>query len=148
MRRIAVTALVLALLGGTAAAFAVTEALKLEGQAISKLRVTEAFAPDAPCGLRRAWFSFKVRRSGPIDAAVVDAEGRPVRTLASGLRGGTRRIKLFWDGTRDDGSRAAEGEYRLRMRLHREDRTVTTPKGVRLESALVAATRCPRGARG
>lgn len=147
MRRIAVTLLVVALLGGTAAAFAVTEALKLEGQAITKLRVTKAFAPDAPCGPRRATFRFKLRRPGPIDAAVVDAEGRPVRTLATGLAREARRIRLKWNGMRDDGERAAEGEYRLRLRLHREERTVTTPKAVRLESARLAATRCPPGAR-
>ena len=147
MARIGSTLLVLALLGGTAAAFAVTGALKLQGQAISRLRVTKAFAPEAPCGPRRAAFSFRVRRSGRVDAAVVDAEGRPVRTLASGMAHGGRRIRFTWGGTRDDGARAAEGEYRLSLRLHHEDRTVTTPKSVRLESARVAATRCPRGAR-
>ncbi len=144
LRRIAVTLLVFALLGGTAAAFALTEALKLEGRAVLRLRVTEAFAPDASCGPRRAAFAFTLRRSGPIDAAVVDAEGRPVRTLASGLAREARRIRLRWDGTRDDGGRAAEGEYRLRLYLHREDRTVTTPNAVRLESAREAAARCPR----
>lgn len=146
MRRIAVTALVLALLGGTAAAFAYTEALKLRGQALLRLRVTEAFAPEATCPPRRATFAFQVRRSGEVDAVVVDAEGRPVRTLASGLDRGTRRFRLRWDGTGDDGGRAADGEYRLRLYLHREDRTVTTHKAVRLESAREAATRC-RGPR-
>ncbi len=138
--------LVLALLGGTAAAFAFTEALKLEGQAISRLRVTEAFSPDAPCRPRKAAFAFTLRRAGDIDAVVVDAEGRPVRTLASGLAREARRIRLGWDGTRDDGARAAEGEYRLRLYLHRDDRTITTANAVRLESARLAAARC-RGRR-
>ena len=138
--------LVLALLGGTAAAFAYTEALKLRGTALSRLRVTEAFAPEATCPPRRATFAFNVRRAGPIDAAVVDAEGRPVRTLASRVARGGRRLRFRWDGTRDDGRRASDGEYRLRLYLHREDRTVITHKAVRLESARVAATRC-RGPR-
>ncbi len=146
MRRIAVTLLVLALLGGTTAAFALTEALKLEGRAISKVRVTEAFAPEAPCRPRRAAFVFTMRRVGPIDADVVDGDGWAVRTLASDLAPDERRIRLTWDGTRDDGGRAAEGEYRLRLYLHREDRTVTMPKAVRLESAREAAMRC-HGAR-
>ena len=115
MRRIAVTLLVLALLGGTAAAFAVTEALKVEGRAVTKLRVTDAFAPEAPCGPRKAAFAFRLRRAGEIDAVVVDAEGRPVRTLASGLAREARQVRLRWDGIRDDGSRATEGEYRLRL---------------------------------
>jgi hypothetical protein len=145
LRRIAVTVLVLALLGGTAAAFALTEALKLEGRAISRLRVTEAFSPEATCSPRKATFAFRLRRSGAIDAVVVDADGRPVRTLASGLTREARRIRLRWDGTIDDGRRAAEGEYRLQLYLHRDDRTVTTAKAVRLESARLAATRCGGG---
>lgn len=147
MRRIAVTLLVLTLLGGTAAAFALTEVLKLEGQAISKPRVTRAFTPDARCGPRQARFAFKLHRSDPVDAVVVDAEGRPVRTLASGLARGTGWIRLTWDGSRDDGGRAADGEYRLRLRLRREDRTITIPKVVRLQGTRLAAAGCRRGAR-
>ena len=144
MRRAAVTLLVLALLVGAAAGFALTQALKLEGRPISKVRVTKAFAPDAPCGPRRARFSFEVERSGRIDAVVVDAGGRPVRTLRPRFARESRRVRLAWDGTRDDGDRAVEGEYRLRLELRREDRTITTPETVRLESAHVAARRCLR----
>jgi flagellar hook assembly protein FlgD len=145
LRRIAVTVLVLALLGGTAAAFAVTEALKLDGQAISNPRVTEAFAPDGRCGPRQARFAFKLHRSDPVDAVVVDANGDPVRTLGTGV---TRRrgwVKLRWGGAQDGGTRAPEGAYRLRVRLTREDRTITIPKVVRLESARSGAARCRGG---
>ncbi len=137
--------LVLALLGGTAAAFAVTEALKLDGQAISNPRVTKAFAPGGRCGPRHARFAFKLHRSTPVDAVVVDANGDPVRTLRTGV---TRRrgwVKVKWGGAQDGGTRAPEGEYRLRVRLTREDRTITIPNVVRLESARPGAVRCRGG---
>jgi hypothetical protein len=145
LRRIAVTVLVLALLGGTAAAFAVTEALKLEGQAISKPRVTKRFAPGARCGPRKATLAFKLHRSEPVDAVIVDGDGQPIRTLASGVtrRGGW--VRLAWDGSRDGGARAPDGEYRLRVHLLREDRTITIPNAVRLESARGGATGCRGG---
>jgi hypothetical protein len=146
LQRIAVTVLVLALLGGTAAAFAVTEVLKLDGQAISNPRVTKAFAPDGTCGPRKARFAFKLHRSDQVDAVVVDGDGRSVRTLGSGV---TRRradwVKLTWDGSRDGGGRAPAGAYRLRVHLVREDRTITIPNVVRLASAGAGATDCPGG---
>jgi hypothetical protein len=145
LRRIAVTVLVLALLGGTAAAFAVTEALKLEGQAISKPRVTKRFAPDARCGPRQARLAFKLHRSDPIDAVIVDGDGNPVRTLASGVTRRAGWVKLTWDGSRDSGARATDGDYRLRVHLAREERTITIPNVVRLESARRGATRCRGG---
>jgi hypothetical protein len=147
LRRIAVTLLVLVLLGGAAAAFAFTEALKLEGRLVSKARVTKAFAPDAPCGPRKARFAFRLHRSDPIDAVIVDAEDRPIRTVAFGLSRGKGWVRLTWDGSRDDGGRAAAGEYRLRVRLHRDERTITIPNVVRLESARLAGAGCPGGGR-
>lgn len=145
MRRIAVTLFVVALLGGTAAAFAVTQVLKVEGQAISQPRVTKRFAPAARCGPRKATFTFKLHRSNAIDADVVDADGQAVRILATGM---TRRrgwIRLTWDGSRNDGARASDGEYRLRLHLSREDRTITIPKAVLLESARLGTTGCRGG---
>ena len=145
MGRIAVTLLVLALLGGTAAAFAVTEALKLEGWAIARPRATKTFAPDARCGPRKARLSFRLLRSDRIDAVVVDAEGRPVRTLASRVPRPRGRVRLRWDGSRDTGGRAPDGEYRLRVHLARKDRTITLPNVVRLDAGRLDARPCRRG---
>ena len=146
LRRIAVTVLVLVLLAGTAAAFALTEALKLDGQAIARARVTKAFTPESRCGPRKARFAFRLLRSDRIDAAIVDSDGRAVRTLATGLTRDAGRVRLTWDGSRDGGGRAPDGDYRLRVRLAREGREITIPKVVRLESGRPGETGCPGGA--
>ena len=64
MARFATASLVLGLLGGTAAAFAVTEGLKLEKSHVSGVRVeTFEFGPSCDCATRKAHFSIRLRKS-------------------------------------------------------------------------------------
>jgi hypothetical protein len=127
--RLLSTVLVLGLLGGTAAAFAVTERLKLVPTPIIAPRVTEAFSPSCRCPTDHAVFSFGLRKSDRITVTVVDGEKRAVRTLADGEEHEAGRVSFEWDG-RD----AEEGAYRVRVHLERERRTIEIPNAARLDT--------------
>jgi len=85
LARIATTLLVLALLGGTAAAFAVTEGLKLEKSPILSTRVTKEFSPTCGCPTRVATISFRLRKADRLRLQIVRGDA-VVRTLVDGRR--------------------------------------------------------------
>lgn len=120
----------LGLLGATAAAFAVTEALKLERSPIARPRFTKLFAPTCSCENQTAHLRFRLRRSDRLDIVVVDADARPVRTLVTNLRQGRGVVSLNWDGRDDAGTVVPDGQYRLRVHLARAHRTILMPSPI------------------
>ena len=134
MRRAAVTVLVFALLAGTAAAFVVTEELKLERSPIGRPRFDRVFSPVCDCPKETARLVLRLRRSDTIDAVIVDADGDPVRTLASGSRRVPGRLVLRWNGRNDAGAVVPEGAYQLRVHLADERRTIVIPNRVRVDT--------------
>ena len=135
MRALAVTILVLALLGATAAAFAVTEALKLERSPIGAPRFSRAFSPTCDCRKASARLSLRLRRDETVDASVVDSRGHVVRTLVAGRDYAPGRIRLSWNGRDDRDKVVPDGNYRLRVHLARERRTIVVPNVVRVDTA-------------
>jgi hypothetical protein len=134
LARIAPTIVALLLIGGTAAAFAVTEHLKLERAPITAPRFTRDFSPVCECPSSTARLSLRFRRPETVDASIVDAEGEPVRSLARDLEV-PRGVETFvWNGLDDAGELAPDGVYRLRLRLERERRTILVPTPVRLDT--------------
>jgi hypothetical protein len=71
LTRFAPTVLVLALLGATAAAFAVSERLKLEPSPITKTRVAKVFSPVCNCSQRVARVQFRLRRTDRLTVQVL-----------------------------------------------------------------------------
>jgi len=130
LRSIALTLLVLGLLGGSAAAFAVTEALKLERSPITAPRFTRIFSPVCSCEQQTAVLAFRLRRSDRLDAVVVDDDAHPVRTLLLGQRHRRGRVSLTWDGRDDAGGIVPDGRYSLRLHLAREHRTILMPNRI------------------
>jgi hypothetical protein len=126
--------IVLALLGATAAAFAVTERLKLERSPVTGTRVDRVFSPVCECARDVAVISFVLRRRETVTVDVLEAGGNPVRTLVRerGERAG--RVSYTWDG-RDDANRIiAEGVYRPRVQLERNGRTIVLPNPIRVDT--------------
>lgn len=134
MPRLAVSALILGLLVGTTTAFGVAEVLKLERSPIKRVRLAKVLSPTCDCRHADARLAFRLRRTDVFDAFVVDADGDPVRTLAEGTRRPPGWVMLRWDGRTDDGAVALDGAYRLRVHFPEEDRTITDPKTLRLDS--------------
>ena len=84
---------VLALLGATAAAFAVTERLKLERSPVTGTRVDHVFSPVCECARDVAVISFRLRRPETVTVDILDKDGRSVRrsyASATSLRPGSR----------------------------------------------------------
>ena len=80
--------LVLALLGCTAAAFAVTEGLKLEKSPITDTVVSKVVAPDT-LGNGKASISFLLRKSDRLTVEIVNGNGDVIRTLGASVEDAT-----------------------------------------------------------
>ena len=96
------SALALALIAATAAAFAWTESLKLERLPVVGPRFPESFSPVCVCPTETAKLRLRFRVTDTVDADILDAEGEVVRSL------GERRVRpglvtFEWDGKNDEG---------------------------------------------
>jgi hypothetical protein len=127
--RLLSTILVLGLLGGTAAAFAVTERLKLVPSPIVAPRVTKAFSPDCDCPTDRARIRFGLRDADRLTVTVIDADDQPVRTIVDDERFPAGPVEFVWDG-----AGAPEGVYRARVHLADARRTIDIPNELRLDT--------------
>jgi hypothetical protein len=140
VRRLLPTVLVVALLGATAGAFAVTERLKLEPAPIVDPRFDNLFAPTCDCPTRAAGISFGLREPDRVTVEVLDEDGRVVRTLVDGERLGTEGVSERWDGRTESGALAPDGTYRVRIDLENQRRTIVPRERIRLDSAAPQLT--------
>ena len=134
VRRLTVTALVLVLLGGTTAAFALTQVLKLERSPVTAPKFDRLFAPTCGCDNATATLALKLRKADSVDAVMVDSDAQPVRTLADGLDRPKGRVTFEWDGRNDAGELVRDGRYRLRVHLARQGRTIVLPIPVEVDT--------------
>lgn len=134
MARIASTALVVALLAATAAAFALTEGLKLERSPIFGTAVAKVFSPVCRCKTRTASIAFRLRKADTVEVSIVDRRGTVVDTVVAGERLGPGRVELAWDGLRGDGTPYPEGRYRPRVHLRDAHRTIVLPNPIALDT--------------
>ena len=129
MRRLALTLLTLALLGGTTAAFALTQRLKLERSPITGPKFDRLFSPRTGT----ATLALKLRRGDRVDAEIVDADGKAIRTLANDAEQPRGALTFRWDGRDDRGLIVPDGRYRLRIELWRQRRTILMPIPIRVD---------------
>ena len=133
MARILPTLLVLALLGCTAAAFAVTEGLKLEKSPIGDTTVEKVVAPDSVENAS-ASIRFLLRRPDTLTVQIINGSGDVVAGLASNTRR-ARGVQTFsWNGRDDSGQVVPDGTYRPRVHLARERRTIVLPNPIRMDA--------------
>jgi hypothetical protein len=132
--RLLSTLLVLFLLGGTAAAFAITEGLKLEASPITGTSVVKIFSPRCECDKDTAAVDFKLRTADRLTIAMIDVNGREVRRLVSRARFPRGWQTFVWNGRTDDGAIAPDGEYRPRVHLARAHQTIVLPNPIRIDT--------------
>jgi hypothetical protein len=127
LARLLSTATVLGLLIATAAAFAITERLKLEKSPITGTFVSSAFSPVCGCARNKANISVKFRKKDTVTVTVLTAGRKPVRTLVEGTPVQRGRNIFRWDGKTDAGSQAPDGNYRVEIHLADAHRTILLP---------------------
>ena len=133
MARLLPIALVVALLVGTAAAFAVTERLKLVRSPIAAPEIDRVFSPVCDCDRDEAAIGFRLREGDRVDLAIVDEDGDVVRTLFESRRAPAGRLEASWDGRDDAGDVVPEGAYRPRVHLDRQRRTIVRPNPIHVD---------------
>lgn len=127
------TFVVLALLGCTAGAFAVTEGLKLERSPIFHTGVDKVVAPDSS-GHATAGIGFALRKPDRLTVQIVDSSGQVVRTLVRGRAARRGTQQFTWDGRDDAREVVPDGTYRPRVHLAREHRTIVLPNPIRMDA--------------
>jgi hypothetical protein len=132
LQRVLTSVTLLGLLVATAAAFAITEHLKLiksplsaalvsqvEGREVSQGHVL--IGPTCHCETSTATLRVRLRRSGPVTVAILDSSGHSVRTIASDVHVRAKTEKLFvWNGRTDTGRVAPDGIYHASVELPRQ----------------------------
>jgi flagellar hook capping protein FlgD len=127
--------LVVALLGGSAAAFAVTERLKLVRSPIFATQVDKVVSPESD---QTADIAFRLRKPDRLTLTIVDSNDHVVRTLIDSKHVGAGRRLAFWNGRDDAGTPVADGAYRPRVHLAGQHRTIVLP------NTIVVDTKKPR----
>lgn len=127
------TALVLALLAATAAAFALTEGVKLERTPVFGTDVSPTFSPTCDCTTPFATIRFKLRSRQRLRVWIEDGD-RSVRTLVAGKIYPRGRVDLAWDGLSDAGTILHDGTYRPVVKLVRSHRTIVLPNPIELDT--------------
>lgn len=131
--RVLVAIVVTFLLGGTAAAFALTEQLKLERSPVLRTEVGKLLGPNCHCRQHgHVVIGFVLRKPDVLTVAIVDSHGQVVRTL---LSGGYRRghVRFVWDGRNDFGGVVSAGTYKPRLHLAHDHRTILMPNAIRVD---------------
>ncbi len=146
LRRHLRTILVLLILAATAAAFVVTEDLKLEPDPIAAPRIDRTFSPVCRCDQQTARIAFRLKEPDTLTLTIVDPAGKAIRTLLRDAKFNPGSHQFGWDGRDENGQIVPEGRYQARVRLEKLDREITFPGGIRVDKTppKVRATRVAR----
>jgi hypothetical protein len=133
LQRLLTTVTLISLLVATAAAFAITERLKLTKSAVYGTTVSTSLSPTCGCVYRRATIFFKLRRPDNITVTVLNSKGQDVTLLAarSYPRGA---VTLQWNGRDDGNHRLPDGTYRVRIHLTGQHQTIEFPNRIQLDT--------------
>ena len=135
MQRLLTTAILVGLLVATAAAFAVTERLKLtKSPLMPGTKVSKVLSPTCSCARGRANIRIKLRRPDLLTVTVLDARKAPVRTLVAGVDA-RRGLNFFhWDGRTDGNVLAHDGTFYAEVHLANQHQTIVLPNRIELDT--------------
>jgi hypothetical protein len=134
VRPVLLIALVLFLIAGSAAAFAVAERLKLERSPVANPRIQRIVGPTCECAKGQARLAFNLRHADRVTASILDRNGRRVRTVVAGEPHKAGPVAFAWDGRTDGGEVVRDGRYRWRLAFGRAHRAITIPTQVRVDT--------------
>ena len=134
MQRLLTSLTLVGLLVATAAAFAITERLKLTKSPISHTLVSRSFSPKCGCSRKNANVRIVLRRGDTLDVTVVDTHGHDVATLLAGLHFPRGETKFRWGGLTDAGALAPDGVYQVKIHLLQQHQTIVLPNKILLDT--------------
>jgi flagellar hook assembly protein FlgD len=124
-----------ALVVATFAAFLVAQRLKSTPSVVQRVMGARVFSPNQDSRFDRMRISFALSKADDVRAAVIDDNGDVVATIADDLNcPAWQQRRVSWDGRTEDGERAPDGRYRVRLTLERQGRTVTLRRSVLLDT--------------
>ena len=130
MQRVLSTVVLLGLLLACAAAFAITEHLKLIKSQIYDTHVAKEFSPVCRCATDKATINFKLRRADSLTVTIVNSLGNVVDTLATHVSEPAASVTFHWDGHTSTGARAPDGKYRAQVELANARSTIRMPNTI------------------
>jgi hypothetical protein len=135
-------------------AFFLTQHLKHTPTAVQSFKLTPYFSPTPSGHIKDEHISFKLAQADEVSVTIVTDSGTVVATLLRNFSVPRyKSLSLRWNGRRgtarrlvtsaashgstlitpkNEGPAAPPGEYRVRVSLRKEDRTVLSPRGFRL----------------
>jgi len=135
LQRVLSTVVLVGLLVGTAAAFAITEHLKLIKSPIYFPRVTKKLSPVCDCPADKAKIKFKLRHPDSVTVKIVDSDGHVVDTIATDASRGKNVFVTFrWDGHTTTGIAPDGSVYYPQVELANERRTILMPNKITIDS--------------
>jgi flagellar hook capping protein FlgD len=132
--QVAAAVVVAALLGGSAAAFAFTEHLKLERSPVYRTLVGKHLGPNCRCQYRKIRIWFTLRKPDRLTVVVVNSDDKVVRTLLMSTAVRAGRQRFGWDGRDDAGRVVPAGTYKPRIHLANEHRTILMPNPIKVDT--------------
>jgi flagellar hook assembly protein FlgD len=136
LQRILSTAVIVGLLAATAAAFAITERLKLTKSPITATKVVRAYV--SPGAHTTAAVAIRFRRRDRVTVTIQDSHRHEVDTLAYRELVPRARRSFVWNGRTDAATVAPDGTYRMEVHFANQHRTILIPNPILLESKLPA----------
>jgi hypothetical protein len=134
LQRVLTSAALIFLLVATAAAFAITERLKLTKSPLTGTKVSKVFSPTCGCARTKTNIHVRLRRADTATVTVVDAHDRDVALLADALEVPRGFVTFRWDGRQPDGELAPDGDYRVKIHLARQHQTIVLPNVTHLDT--------------
>jgi hypothetical protein len=135
-------------------AFFLTQHLKHTPTAVQSFKLTPYFSPTPAGHVKAERISFKLAQADEVTATIVDASGTTVATLLRDVPVARyKQLSLRWNGRagrarklveasgphgsrivtpKNTGRPTPAGEYRVRVSLRRQQRTVLSPRGFKL----------------
>jgi hypothetical protein len=137
VKQLAPTLVVAILLAATAAAFAFAQRAKLEDSPIQNIllerRLVSPICTACSPAAREVPVRMRLVKEDDVTVDIVDMSGTPVRERVLSGRYTPRSLRFSWDGRDSSGRVAADGLYRLRVKLADEGRTLEVPEEIRVD---------------
>ena len=147
MARVLPSLLVVALLGATAAAFALTEGLKLQKSPVTRTQVgLKVFSPVCVCPKDHVPIRFFLRKADHVTVTIRKG-GKTIDTLVDGRAYPRGWVRVQWNGIQPSGIVVPDGTYLPAVHLTAAHRTIVLPNPIDVDTTppgLVGAQAAPR----